>query len=116
MCIIYVDGTYLILSRFIFNKNLYVAKTNRRRKEGLIKLNRVLKLDCVLLDISSITIAEKAKRILKSNGIRSEIRRTGKGLDGCGYQLKIMGDTLKARALLSNSGVSVHGVSPCKRQ
>ena len=79
-------------------------------------MNRVLKVDCILLDISSITIAEKAKRILKSNGIRSEIRRTGKGLEGCGYQLKIMGDTLRARALLSNSGVSVHGVSPCKRQ
>ena len=79
-------------------------------------MNRVLKLDCVLLDISSITMAEKAKRILKSNGIRSEIRRTGKGLDGCGYQLKIVGDIKRAQALISSARIPTHGSSSCWEQ
>ncbi|MDE5600542.1 MAG: hypothetical protein K2I60_02890 [Oscillospiraceae bacterium] len=72
--------------------------------------------DCNLLDISSITIAEKAKRILKAGGIHSEIRRSAGGLDGCGYQLKINGDTSRAKALLASQKIPVHGSSPCTEQ
>jgi hypothetical protein len=61
-------------------------------------------------------MAEKAKRILKSSGIRSEIRRGGSGLDGCGYQLKIIGDTRRAKALISSANIPTRGASPCWKQ
>ena len=79
-------------------------------------MNKNLNSDCVLIEISSITLAEKAKRILKSNGIRSEIRRSGKGLDGCGYQLKVVGDTKRAQALISSARIPTHGSSSCWEQ
>ena len=67
--------------------------------------------------ISSITHAQMGRDILMEEGIRSSIERTPKTNDpyGCGYSLKVQGDTGRAVRLLKEAGateVHVRSASP----
>ncbi len=70
--------------------------------------------DCILFEISSITLAQKAKSILKGCGFGVQILRGSTGLDGCGYHLQVTGDPARARVLLKEKKIPVHGTLPCE--
>ena len=61
--------------------------------------------------ISTVTHAQMGRDILMEEGIRSSIERTPKTNDpyGCGYSLKVQGDTGRAVRLLKEAGIRVLG-------
>ena len=61
--------------------------------------------------ISSVTHAQMGRDILMEEGIRSSIERSPKTNDpyGCGYSLKVQGDTGRAVRLLKEAGIRVLG-------
>lgn len=64
-----------------------------------------------LIMVSSITYAMKAKQILNSVGIRSEIERTPKRdmKNGCGYSLYVPKDTDEAEKILKENHIKILG-------
>ena len=58
-----------------------------------------------IINIRSMTQAEKARLFLARNGIKSIIRRTT-GRNGCVFMLKIYGDRETVCPLLSRVGIS----------
>lgn len=70
--------------------------------------------NCFLIALSSITYANKAKILLRDRGIQSKISHTTKGINGCGYSLRIE-DTPSSKAvqILSKAGIPVQNVKRC---
>lgn len=69
---------------------------------------------CFLISLSSITYANKAKTLLLNKGIRSEILHTAKGINGCGYALRIVGvQSAEAVGILSRAGIPVQNIKRC---
>lgn len=65
------------------------------------------------IKVGSVTNAQRAMRLLRSNGYRPILGRMEKPLpsDGCGYIIKLTAnDKNAAVALLRNSGVTILGV------
>ncbi len=65
-----------------------------------------------IISIGSVTYAMKAKDILKSSGIKSEIEKIShyKKSSGCAYGLYVQGDTENAHKLLLQKGVKTNGI------
>ena len=58
-----------------------------------------------IINTRSITQAEKARRLLEREGIRSIVERAF-GKNGCGFSLRIFGNRTEVCALLSQAGIS----------
>ncbi|MGN0654288.1 MAG: DUF3343 domain-containing protein [Oscillospiraceae bacterium] len=60
-----------------------------------------------LLTTASITLANKACDILKSNGYACAVERTPKNLaSGCGYSVRLKGNIEYAVSLLESNGIT----------
>lgn len=62
-----------------------------------------------LIMVSSVTYAMKAKQILNSFGIRSEIERTKDMKKGCGYSLYVPKNTDEAEKILRENNIKILG-------
>lgn len=69
--------------------------------------------ECIVFEISSITYAQKAKKILKNSNIKSELKRAVNGIDGCGYRLKVYGNENLVREILKNHNIKIRGSLEC---
>lgn len=68
----------------------------------------------LIMVLSSVTYAMKARDILSANGIRSELTRSAaiRKVRGCGYGLRIRrSDKERAERLLVQSGINILGVT-----
>ena len=64
-----------------------------------------------LIAMSSVTYANKAYELMKSNGYNCGIERTPKNLaSGCGYSLRISGEIETIAALLNTKGIAPRDV------
>jgi len=59
--------------------------------------------------LSSVTWAIRAQKLLDARGILSDIRKitAHRGLNGCGYALKVRGGGIAARDILRSAGIPV---------
>lgn len=70
--------------------------------------------NCFMIALSSITYANKAKRLLHDRGISSTISHTTSGIHGCGYSLRVTGvASSEVLPILSKARIPVHNVKPC---
>lgn len=66
----------------------------------------------LLIAMTSITFAMKAQSLLKSKGYFCEIQRTPKAFaSGCGYSIRVMGNTEEILSLLKRGRIPWKEVS-----
>ncbi len=68
-------------------------------------------MEPVTVQLSSITVAMRGKKILERHGIRSYMTRTQeKNQIGCGYSLLVYGSLEQVKDLLIAAGVTIRGI------
>ena len=68
----------------------------------------------LIMVLSSVTYAMKARDILSASGIRSELTRSSaiRKVRGCGYGLRIRpSDRARAEELLARAGINILGIT-----
>lgn len=62
-----------------------------------------------VIQLSSVTYAMRAQKLLERHGIRSAIRKKSNPTDvkGCGYGVEVHGNVREAEQILRNAGIRV---------
>lgn len=68
-------------------------------------------MDAMIYNVSSITNAMRGRDLLERNGLKAYIGRATDNNDnnGCGYNIKVVGDQDKAVRLLTAAGIRIRG-------